>query len=179
MKKIAIFGNAGGGKSTLAKHLAKTTDLPLYPIDSIQYQSGGRQISRDKYLKEHSRLLAKEMWIIDGFGCLESAWERFSIADTLIYIDLSFFTHFLWITKRMFKGLWVTPEGWPPNSPIFKSTLKSYRVLWLCHRYLTPRYRKYVTDAALTKTVYHLKSAQEIKMFLQNLEVENHENTVA
>ena len=29
MKKIAVFGNAGGGKSTLARELAELTSLPL------------------------------------------------------------------------------------------------------------------------------------------------------
>jgi shikimate kinase len=35
MKKVAVLGNTGGGKSTLAKRLAELTRLPLYPIDLI------------------------------------------------------------------------------------------------------------------------------------------------
>jgi adenylate kinase family enzyme len=31
VKKVAVFGNAGGGKSTLAKKLAELTHIPLYP----------------------------------------------------------------------------------------------------------------------------------------------------
>jgi adenylate kinase family enzyme len=38
MKRVAVFGNAGGGKSTLAKRLAELTRLPLYPIDMIQFE---------------------------------------------------------------------------------------------------------------------------------------------
>jgi adenylate kinase family enzyme len=30
MRKVAVFGNAGGGKSTLARGLAEVTGLPLY-----------------------------------------------------------------------------------------------------------------------------------------------------
>ncbi len=41
MKKVAVFGNAGGGKSTLSKRLSEITGLPLYVLDKIQYQSGG------------------------------------------------------------------------------------------------------------------------------------------
>jgi adenylate kinase family enzyme len=37
MKKVAIFGNAGGGKSTLAKQLSETTSLPLYSVDKVNY----------------------------------------------------------------------------------------------------------------------------------------------
>ena len=41
MKRVAVFGNAGGGKSTLAKRLSEMTKLPLHPIDLIQYRPGG------------------------------------------------------------------------------------------------------------------------------------------
>jgi len=41
MKKVAPFGNAAGGKSTLASRLAGVTGLPLYPLDRIQYAEPG------------------------------------------------------------------------------------------------------------------------------------------
>ncbi|AFY96762.1 hypothetical protein Cha6605_5915 [Chamaesiphon minutus PCC 6605] len=34
MKKVAAFGNTGGGKSTLSKNLAEITGLPLYILDT-------------------------------------------------------------------------------------------------------------------------------------------------
>ena len=34
------------------------------------------------------------------------------------------------VTKRLVKGLFRNPEGWPENSPIWSSTLAGYRVLW-------------------------------------------------
>ena len=35
MKRVAVFGNAGGGKSTLARRLAELTELPLYVLDTM------------------------------------------------------------------------------------------------------------------------------------------------
>lgn len=169
MKKVAIFGNAGGGKSTLAKRLAQITGLPLYSLDKMKYQTGGEEIPHAEYLSAHSDLLSQEEWIIDGFGCISSAWERFSVADTLIYVDLPLLTHGIWVTKRLLKGLTVTPEGWPENSPILKGTLNSYRVLWLCHKKLTPAYRKLVSDSMESKQVYHLKSPLAINEFLNDI----------
>jgi hypothetical protein len=102
-----------------------------------------------------------------------SAWERFSNADTLVYIDLPLITHYWWVTKRLIKGLFVTPEGWPQNSPMWSSTMDSYRVIWRCHRRLTPRYRQLVADAAASKRVHHVKSAAEMAAFLNTIKREH------
>lgn len=169
MRRVAVFGNTGGGKSTLARQLAEATSLPLYSLDTIKYRSGGSEIPHEEYLRIHTDLLDRTEWIIDGFGCVASAWERFSAADTLIYIDLPLLTHYRWVTKRLFKGLFVNPEGWPENSPIWSSTLNSYRVLWRCHRRLTPRYRQLVADSADSKRVYHLKSPDAMRVFLYDI----------
>jgi len=35
MKRVVIFGNAGGGKSMLARELADITGLPLHVLDKL------------------------------------------------------------------------------------------------------------------------------------------------
>lgn len=172
MKRVAVFGNAAGGKSTLAKRLASLTQLPLYPLDMIQFMAGNGKIPHEEYLRSHAEILRRDEWIIDGFGCVASAWERFSNADTLVYIDLPLITHFRWVTKRLIHGLFATPEGWPESSPIWSSTVASYRVVWLCHRRLTPRYRRLVADMAASKRVHHLKSPAEITAFVNAIQRE-------
>jgi len=166
MKRVAVFGNTGGGKSTLAKRLAALTGLPLCPLDMIQYRIGGDPVPDEEYLKAHAELLRQEEWIIDGYGSADSAWERFAVADTLVYIDLPVHTHYWWVTKRLIKGLFVNPEGWPEGSPIWSSTINCYKVAWSCHRGLTPRYRQLVVEAAASKRVHHLKSRAEMEAFL-------------
>ncbi len=169
MKKVAVFGNAGGGKSTLAKRLASLTGLPLFSLDLIQYKPGGGKVPHEDYLKAHADLLRRQEWIIDGYGCTTSSWERFACADTLILIDLSLITHRWWVTKRLMKGLFSTPEGWPQDSPVWRSAFNSYKVVGLCHRHLTPRYRQLVADEAASKRVHHLKSSAEIRAFLESV----------
>jgi adenylate kinase family enzyme len=172
MKKVAIFGNAGAGKSTLARRLADLTGLPLYPLDLIQYKRGGGKVPHEDYLKTHAELIGRDEWIIDGFGCAASAWERFGAADTLIYLDLPLSTHYWWVTKRFLKATFAAPEGWPENSPMWRSTLDSWRVVGLCHRHLTPRYRKLVESAAGSKRVHHLRSANQMRSFLEAVKEE-------
>ena len=172
LKRVAVFGNAGGGKSTLSKKLAEMTGLPLHVLDKIQFSSGGTELSDENYRHVHHRILDTERWIIDGFGSLDTLWVRLDAADTLIFVDLPLYVHFWWVTKRMITGRFKPPEGWSPKSPIFKSSMLSYRVLWLCHKRLTPKYREYVAQAQKNKIVYHLRSAKQISQLLELLQNE-------
>ncbi|NQW53222.1 MAG: adenylate kinase [Rhodospirillales bacterium] len=173
MRKVAVFGNAGDGKSTLAKKLAEATGLPLCPVDKIQFRPGG-PVPHEVYLTAHAALMEQESWIIDGFGCVETAWQRFAEADTLVHVDLPLATHHWWVTKRLVQGLVRTPEGWPEGGPIWRSTFSSYRVLWLCHHRLTPRYRQLVLDMAVSKQVHHLCSPREIAFFVREIQSRPH-----
>lgn len=173
MSKVAVFGNAGGGKSTLARGLAEATGLPLHVIDMIQFEGryrpdakDGGKIPQEEYLRVHGDLIGRDRWIIDGFETVALAWERFAAADTLVYVDLPLLTHYWFVTKRFLKGLFRTPPGWPENSPVWESTLDSYRVIWRCHRFLTPKYRQLVAEASASKRVHHLKSPAQAEAFL-------------
>lgn len=172
MKKVAIFGNAGGGKSTLSKRLAEITGLPLIALDLLKYKPGGREVPDEEYKTAHDELLKQEQWIIDGFGSLDTVWTRLEVADTLVYLDMPVFLHYWWVTKRFLKGFLVPPENWPKDSPLLKGTLNSYYIVGLCHKKLTPKYREYVNKAKETKRVYHLQSPKEIKMFYKAVQTQ-------
>ena len=167
MKKVAVFGNARGGKSTLSKKLSEITGLPLHVLDKIKYLAGGAEVTHEDYKHIHQEILQTQRWIIDGFGCMETLWPRLDEADTLVFVDLPLYVHIWWVTKRFITGYFQPPEGWPQNSPILKSSLKSYRALWLCHKFLTPKYREYIKQAQSSKSVYHIRSTKEILDFFE------------
>lgn len=170
MKKVAVFGAPGAGKSTLSKQLAARRQLPLYALDMLYYKEGGGTVPPEDYASRHAEILAQDTWLMEGYGNNETLWPRFAAADTLVYVDLPFVVHAWWVAKRFFKGLFSTPEGWPKDSPMLRGTLASYRALWLCHKHLTPKYRAYVKEAAGSKRVFHLRSGADIAGFLTKLD---------
>jgi adenylate kinase family enzyme len=178
MKRVAIFGNAGGGKSTLARELAAITGLPLHVLDKMRWRPGGAEVPYEDYLQAHARLMDGDEWIIDGFGCSKTVWQRLEAADTLIHVDLPLVVHAWWVTKRLVEGLFVAPEGWPEGSPVIRSSMSSYQVLWPCHSRLTPKYRSFVSEAAQHKRVFHLRSRRELRQFLEAVEVETARHAV-
>lgn len=173
LRRVAIFGNAGGGKSTLARRLAEITGLPLHVVDKMQWRDGdAAPIPHEDYLRAHAALVAQDAWIIDGYGTTETAWERFARADTLVHVDLPLPVHAWWVTKRLLSGLFVAPKGWPAGSPLWRSSLASYRVLLPCHRHMTPRYRTLIAESAKTKRSFALTSKRAMARFVQAIERE-------
>ena len=170
MKKVAIFGGPGAGKSTLSKRLADLTLLPLHALDKLCYDAGGAIVPSEVYAKRHAEILAEPAWLMEGYGSYETLWIRLAEADTLVYCDLPLVLQLWWVTKRFFKCQFTPPEGWPKGSPLLRSTLTSYRNAWLCHKHLAPRYRAFVAQAGISKRVFHLRSPADIARFLGNFE---------
>ncbi|EDX82675.1 hypothetical protein S7335_976 [Synechococcus sp. PCC 7335] len=172
MKKVAVFGNAGAGKSTLSRRLGNMTGLPWVPLDSIQYRPGGTEVPPAEFKAAHDELLLQDQWIVDGFGSIDTVWERLKVADTLVYLDMPVWRHYWWVTKRFLQGAWAWPAGWPEGSSLLKGTLKSYPTVRLCHAKLTPKYREYVAQVKATKQVYHLRSRSDIDQFWKTIAAE-------
>lgn len=168
MKRIAVFGKPGGGKSTLSKKLAKALGVELFPLDLIEYRPDGTKVSIEEYNASHRAVLNKDGWIIEGLGTLESFWQRVESADTLIYVDLPYWQHYWFTTKRLIKSPFVKPEGWPEGSSVLKGTLASWKYLRLSPKFWTTGFLDKVKARAADKAVYHIKSASDINTFVNN-----------
>ena len=166
MKKIVIFGKPGSGKSTLGKSLASATGIQLHPLDSIAYKKSGDLVDRKTYDREHRNILSSDSWIIDGFGPIESFNKRLDVGDTLIYIDLPYVVSYWLVTKRLLKGLFVKPEGWPDGSSILKGTLESYKVLKLCPKFWNNKLRQNLEKISINKSLYVIRSVSELNAFI-------------
>lgn len=168
MKRVAVFGNTGGGKSTLARRLAGITRLPFDPLDLIEYRVGGGKVTDEEYLKAHAELLRllTATAVLPPPGSVSQSQTRWSTS-----ICLS--SHITGgVTKRLMKGLFINPEGWPQGSPIWRGIVNSFKVVWLCHSRLTPKYRQLVAEMSASKRVHHLKSATDMRAFFNAIKSE-------
>ncbi|MEP0357438.1 adenylate kinase [Paraglaciecola sp.] len=171
MQKIAIFGKPANGKSTLSKQLAYSTGIKLHAIDSIFYQSDGEEIPRKRFEAIHESIITKKSWIIEGFGplnSLDSFYARLKAADTLVYIDLPYFTTYWLVTKRLIKGLFVKPDGWPEGSSIIKGTIKTYKILKACPQFWNDDFEEQLRNFKGKRTIYHIRSISELNSFISN-----------
>jgi adenylate kinase family enzyme len=93
-KRIAVRGNQGAGKTTLALKLAEVLGVGFV---EIYWKAKMTEEQEDQYLETKERTLKQETWIVDGdFGLLE-------FADTVILLDLPLLLCLMGVIKRSFK----------------------------------------------------------------------------
>lgn len=87
MKRVAVIGSPGAGKTTFSRELAKCTGLPLVHLDSEYHLlNKDYENNRDAWIASVAELIRQPSWIIDGN--YKSTFElRFGKADTIIFLD--------------------------------------------------------------------------------------------
>lgn len=165
MKKIAVFGKPGSGKSKLSKALAEATGIPLYFLDSILYQQNGEQIPQEVFNKHHHRIISSENWILDGLGRADLFYKQLHAATELIYINLPYRVNYWFVTKRMIKGMVATPEGWPQGCSVVKGSLNSYKTLWHCPKFWNQDFMRRLESLSTERNLHVIQSQSELNQF--------------
>jgi adenylate kinase family enzyme len=158
-KKVAVIGNQGAGKTTLALNLAKIIGIEYIEVVWVEV--------KDDIPKLREKMYPRDNWIIDGeFGLLD-------LADIIIFLDFPFFLCLVRGIKRGFKNF----LDW--NFFSIASYLKiSKRVLhqisWIidvCQHPLKKRPELLTETNVLSqkKNIITLKTPQELELLLEAL----------
>jgi len=165
MTRVAIIGNAGGGKSTLATALSRALGLPVHHIDRIQFQPGWKQSPPELIAQEHHRILASSRWIIDGWGGWSLIQTRLEAADAVIVIDFPIWQHLWWALKRQVRHPFSSTPDRPENCPLLPMTWQLLRAIWNVHRNLRPELLRRVGALDNGARVFMLRSPRELAAF--------------
>lgn len=100
LKRIAVIGLPGSGKSTFATKLGKTLNIPVHHLDKHMFD-GRTKRNKEEFLSIKESLVNEKNWIIEG--CSLSTLEmRFARADTIIYFHLPRWLCIWRVLKRLF-----------------------------------------------------------------------------
>lgn len=100
LKRIAIIGLPGSGKSTFAIKLGEILMIPVYHLDKLVFE-GRTKRDKQEFLRLKETLVKEESWIIEG--CSFSTLElRFARANTLIYFHFPRWLCLWRVVQRLF-----------------------------------------------------------------------------
>ena len=123
-RKILLWGR--GGKSSLARALSEKLQLPRLEMDAIAWLPGWQMRDRDEsisiidhWVEDHS-----DGWIIDGQHSV-ALDETLRRADTVIWLDLPFWTVYRRIVRRSLKRAWDRQKVCGDNVETWRHLLAS------------------------------------------------------
>jgi len=88
MKKVAIVGCGGSGKSHVARALGDVLDAPVTHLDAAFYDDEWNELPMEKFAAVQRDLVAKEKWVIDG-NYNSTLQIRLEACDTVVLMDVS------------------------------------------------------------------------------------------
>lgn len=164
--RIAILGNSSGGKSTLARRLARELGLPRHEIDAFLWQPGWVLAPAEDYEARHAEVLTQEAWILDGFGRLESVAARLERATTIVLIDLPLWVHFWLAAERQLAWARGEIEHPPGEHDAMPSTKALFETIWTVEQEFMPTVRREIEEReAQGADVRRLTSLEEVEGF--------------
>jgi adenylate kinase family enzyme len=168
VQRVAVIGNAGGGKTTLSRLLGEAFALPVHHVDSIQYRSGWNRTPTDECDRRLDELASSERWIIDGFGSDGAIDRRLRAADTVVFVDFPLAVHYWWTCKRQWQSRRRRRSELPDDCPEFtlRYSWRLARVIWEVHRCYRPWFAELVRDLPDDVTVFHIRSPKEWREFV-------------
>ena len=172
LERIAIIGNAGGGKSVLARALAHARGLPLHTIDDVQWRPGWVRAPLEDVAAAHAAWLDEPRWIIDGWGSWDLIERRFAAADTVVVVDFPLWQHYRWALQRQAEAILGLRSDWPPpGCRASVVTFELLRVMRWVHREARPRLLARAARPEYRARVVHLQTTAQYHMFRRTASV--------
>jgi adenylate kinase family enzyme len=145
MRKIAVVGPVGAGKSHLASELGKLLGIPVLHLDALFWGPGWVATPPGEWEARQRNMLAAGSWVVEAqFDDVLPDWFR--EADTVVFVDASPL-RCLWrvarrrLNRRASVGI---PAGTEPG-PAHRALAKFVRNQW---RYRTSVRRELLAELA-------------------------------
>lgn len=167
MNRIMVLGGGGAGKSTVARRLGASLELPVVHIDKMYWSPGWIARPRDETDRLARAAADGDAWVFDG-NHLRSAGYRAARADMIVFLDIPTGLRLWRVVRRglryrganrpdMAEGC---PEQWPDRT--FLAFILGYR------RDGRVRTLAFLDEWRERVRVVHLKSPRAVRRFLND-----------
>lgn len=171
MRRVAIIGSGGAGKSTLARRLGGILGLPVIHLDKGYWQPGWTEPLRAEWQQRVEGLVKGEEWIIDGnFGGTMEL--RLAAADTVIFLYFPSTICLQRVVKRRLMH-WNTARSDMAEGCNEKIDLQFLGWVWNFRKTTKPEIEKRLLKLDRSVRVVRLRTPGETKAFLAEVTESN------
>ena len=158
VKRVAVVGISGAGKTTFAAALAARLGYRHVELDALHWEPGWKMAELDVFRARVAEATAGEAWVTDGSysKVRDVVWGR---ADTLVWLAYPLPLVFARLFRRTVRRLITREELWGGNRERLRDQLgRESLFLWTVHQH---RRNKSAYPEALASPAYaHLRVAR-------------------
>jgi adenylate kinase family enzyme len=124
MRRVAVVGNSGAGKSWLASRLAAALGVPFVELDAIHHGPGWQELPAEAMLREVDRRCpADGAWVADGNYTHKGGELIRRRADTVVWLDLPRGTVMRQLVRRTARRAVLRERLWNDNRESLRDVL--------------------------------------------------------
>ena len=167
MRRIAIIGPGGAGKSTLARQIGEKTGLPVIHLDAHYWGAGWVEPPKDAWTQTVQGLTEGEAWVMDGnYGGTMDL--RLAAADTILFLDLPRHLCLLRVVGRQIRYRNRTRPDMAAGCPE-RLTWFFLKYIWNYRRDRRPGVLERMQRYAEGRKLIHLRTPGQVRRFLKAL----------
>lgn len=167
MKRIALIGPGGAGKSTLARQIGERLNLPVIHLDAHYWHEGWTEMPKEEWAQMVAEMVGHEAWVIDGnYGGTMAL--RLAAADTILFLDLPPPLCIWRVLSRYGRHRGRSRPDMAVGCPE-KLDLVFLRWIWNYRRDRRPNILEMLARYTDGRKIVHLQTAGQVRRFLDGL----------
>lgn len=172
MRRVAVVGSPGSGKSTVSRRLATRLDVEAVELDGIFHQPGWTALPADEFRERVAGIVATDGWVIDGnySAVQDMVWAA---ADTVVWLDLPRPVVMRRVTARTLRRVLTREQLWngnrePWTNLYHRDPMRNIvRYAWMKHAEYVRKYAAAMADPSNEHLAFvRLRSPREVEAFL-------------
>jgi adenylate kinase family enzyme len=169
MRKVAVIGSPGAGKSTFASQLGQALCIEIVRLDAIFWNPDWSDVPQSEWRQTLTEITQQEHWIIDG-NHPDAIDHYLEASDTIIFLDFHPALCVLRVLMRLLRNLGRSR----PDLPGFVPEVFDWDVLkgvWFYRKGERSTVLQKLAQYAEGRQVHQLCRPVEVKKFLQRVSV--------